>query len=100
MTISKPTLLKTALAAAVAAGTLAATAASAATYTVCNRWDECWQVRDRYKAYPPDVTIVYRDEAWRAAHENDTHYKWLKVPDDDHGWFDEGGVWHSFPPAP
>ncbi len=70
MTIS--TLIKGALATAVVAGTLAITATPASAAVVCNRWGECWRVRNAY-VYPPRLGIVIRDEAWVRAHP---HYRW------------------------
>jgi hypothetical protein len=96
MKTAKPMLIKSALAAVVAVGALTATTARADSYVVCNSWNECWRVHDRYTDYPPDVGIVYHDEAWRAAHEHDTHWRWLADPSDDHGWYDRDGNWHPF----
>jgi hypothetical protein len=95
---AKPTVLKSTLAAVVAIGALAATAAKADSYVVCNRWNECWRVHDKYSDYPPDARIVIHDDAWRAAHEHDTHWRWLSDPSDDHGWYDKDGNWHAFAP--
>ena len=92
----KPTLLKSALVAAVAAGALAATTARADSVVVCNRWNDCWRVHDRYSDYPADVGVVFHDEAWRAAHEHDAAWHWLNDQADDHGWYDRDGNWHPF----
>lgn len=96
MKTAKPMLLKSALAAAVAVSALAATAARADSYVVCNRWNECWRVHERYTFYPPDVGVVFHDEAWREAHEHDRTMRWLEDRDDDHGWYDRDGNWHPF----
>jgi hypothetical protein len=65
MTIS--TLIKGALATAVVAGTLVATSAPASAAVVCNRWHECWRVRNAY-SYPTRLGIVIRNEAWVRGH--------------------------------
>jgi len=98
MRISKSAVVKSALIAAVGAAALAATGAGAATstYVVCNRWDECWRVHERYTTYPADARIVWHDDAWYSAHQRDARWHWLKDPDDDHGWYDKDGAWHSF----
>jgi hypothetical protein len=97
MKTAKPLLIKSTLAAVVAVGALAASTAKAAdTYVVCNRWNECWRVHERYTEYPPEAAIVFHDEAWRAAHEHDTQWHWLTDPSDDHGWYDRDGNWHAF----
>ena len=96
MKTAKPMLLKSALAAAVALGTLAASTARADNYVACNGWGECWTVHDRYTDYPPDVRVVIHDDAWRAAHEHDEHFRWLNDQADDHGWYDRDGNWHPF----
>lgn len=86
--------------AALAAGCLVASSVSAATYVVCNRWDTCWTVRDHYTFYPPDVRVIWHDEAWREAHEKDSRYRWV-TPENDRGWYDEKGDWHPYvTPAP
>jgi hypothetical protein len=93
---TKPWLIKSTLAAVVAVGALAASTARADSYVVCNNANECWRVHDRYTDYPPDAGIVYHDEAWRAAHEHDSHWRWMNDPADDHGWYDKDGNWHPF----
>lgn len=100
MRASKSTLVKSALVAAVAAGALAATSVSAATTVVCNRWNECWKVHEKYTFYPPDFRIVYHDDAWYGANEKDARWHWLKDPDNDKGWYDKDGVWHAWADTP
>jgi hypothetical protein len=92
----KPMLLQSAIAATIALGSLAATAAHADSYVACNRWGSCWKVQDRYTEYPPEARVVIRDEAWRAAHEHDSHWRWMSDPADDKGWYDRDGNWHPF----
>ena len=82
MTIS--TLIKGALATAVVAGALAATAAPASAAVVCNRWGECWRVRNSY-AYPPRLGIIIRDEAWVRAHH--PHWRWRAAHEGRGYWY-------------
>jgi hypothetical protein len=103
MKTSRSIPIKSALVAAVALGAFAAMPARAAdSYVVCNQWNECWRVHERYTDYPKDAQVTYHDEAWRSAHEHDTHWKWLSDPADDHGWYDRDGAWHAteHPPEP
>ena len=51
MTSVKSTLIKSALAAAVAAGAVAATSVPASAEVVCNRYHECWRVKE-HVTYP------------------------------------------------
>ena len=97
---SKTGLVMGTMIAAITAGTLAASSASAATYVVCNRYDECWKVHERYTTYPADLHVVWHDDAWYAAHEHDAHWRWLADPSDDHGFYDKDGVWHPFADVP
>ncbi|MDQ2762193.1 MAG: hypothetical protein M3Y22_01445, partial [Pseudomonadota bacterium] len=82
MTASKSALMGAAIA-AVAAGTLAASSAAAASYVVCNRYDECWRVHEKYTFYPADERVVYHDDAWYAQHQHDAHWRWLADPTND-----------------
>lgn len=76
--------IKTALAAAAAVATLAgATAASAD--VACNRYGECWRVRERYTTYPTNLGVRFYDDAWAAAHRRGYH--WRRDRDDDHGYW-------------
>jgi hypothetical protein len=86
--------------AAMAAGTLAASTASAANYVVCNRYDECWKVHEKYTRYPADERIVFHDDAWYDAHQHDAHMRWLSDPANDAGFYDKDGAWHVFADAP
>jgi hypothetical protein len=100
MRICKSTLALAPLAAMTAAGALVATTASAdsvtRTYVVCNRYDECWRVHQRYTTYPADQQIVIHDSDWYDSHVRDTHWHWLNDPSDDRGWYDKDGDWHPF----
>ncbi len=106
MRISLSLLGAGALVATLAAGSLAVSGASAQTvvvpaakvYVVCNRYNECWRVHQRYTFYPADERIVYRDDAWWARHEHDKVWRELPDPSDDHGWYDSDGNWHAYAP--
>jgi hypothetical protein len=98
--VKKSTLINGALIAVMAAGTLAATSAAAASYVVCNRWNECWRVKDRYTFYPSDARIVWHDDAWWDEHQKDTNWRWMKDPDNDQGWYDKDGAWHPYADTP
>ncbi|HZL01290.1 MAG TPA: hypothetical protein VFC47_15495 [Caulobacteraceae bacterium] len=102
MRISKSIFVKSALAAITAAAMVAASGAAAQTKTsiVCNKWDECWKVREHYTDYPADAAITWHDEAWYDAHQHDAHWHWLNDPADDHGWYDKDGTWHAFSDMP
>ena len=82
-----------ALMAAVAAGALAATTTTASAYVACNRWGECWRVKDRYTNYPANLGVIFHDDDWRRAHMR--HYRWRQDRDDDHGYYSRGR-WHPF----
>ena len=99
MAVSK-SFLNGALVAVIAAGTMAATGAAAKSYVVCNAYDECWRVHERYTTYPSDLHVTFHDDAWWAAHEHDTHWHFQADPTDDHGWYDKDGTWHAFAPPP
>ena len=88
MTIS--TLIRGALGALVVAGTLAATAAPASAAVVCNRWHECWRVRNTY-VYPRALGIVIRDERWVARHPG---WRWRAVHEGRGYW--RAGHWRSW----
>jgi|GEM_PF-2317562 len=100
MTVSKTALATGVMIASIAAAALAATSASAATTVVCNRWNECWKVHERYTTYPADARIVFHDDAWYVKHQHDTRWRWQKDPDNDHGWYDKDGAWHPFADTP
>ena len=85
-------LLKTAaIGVIVAAGALVATAASAD--IACNRYGDCWRVKERYTTYPTALGVIFHDDAWRAAHRR--HYHWRADRDNDHGYYTRG-VWTPF----
>lgn len=92
MTFLKSALAKAALVGAVAAGALAVTSTTASAEIVCNRWNECWHVRDHYPDYPASLRIIFHDDAWRATHHR--HWRW-RADRDDHGYYNRGR-WHRF----
>jgi len=98
MTFVKSALVAGAALAALTAGTLAASAASAATTVVCNSYNECWKVHQKYTDYPSDQRVVYRNDAWWMSHQKDSHWRFLADPASDHGWYDKDGDWHPFAP--
>jgi hypothetical protein len=69
------------------------TAGVASADVVCNSNGECWQTKERYAVtvYPHELY----DNDWRKSHETDPKYKWMKVRDDDHGYYSQG-EWHAF----
>ena len=83
-------------AAAVAVFTASTASAETKTYIACNQWNECWKVKEHITAYPSDVHVVFRDEAWWDQHQHDTQWRELPDPSDDHGWYDKDGSWHAF----
>jgi len=100
MAVSKSFLVNGALIAVIAAGTLAATGAAAKSYVVCNAYNECWRVHERYTTYPSDLHVVFHDDAWYTKHQHDTTWHFQADPTDDHGWYDKDGTWHAFAPPP
>ena len=82
------------LAASVAAGALATFATPAAADVACNRYGECWRVKEHYTTYPADLRVTFHDDAWRE-HQRKGHYHWRADRDDDHGYYAHG-KWHSF----
>ena len=93
MNYSKSLLAKAALAAVLAGGTLAAAATTASADVVCNRYGECWHVRDHYNNYPTTLGVIFHDTAWEARHHHD--YRWRHDRRDDHGYW-RNGRWHTF----
>jgi len=87
--------------AVICGGSLASTTASADTVTtevVCNRFDQCWRVHHHY-TYPDSVGVTYHDADWWEANKADTHYHFRSDPDNDRGYYDEGGTWRRDPGA-
>ncbi|HEY2751618.1 hypothetical protein [Phenylobacterium sp.] len=82
------------LIATVAGGALAVSAVPASADVVCNRYNECWRVNQRYTTYPPHLGVTFHDDAWREQNKH-AHYHWRKDRDDDRGYYSHGS-WHSF----
>ena len=87
------TMLKSALVAAAAFGAITATASAASADVACNRWGECWHVRDHYTHYPAHLGVVFHEEGWRGDRRH--HWRWRHDRDDDHGYYFRGR-WHRF----
>ena len=88
-------LMTGALGVALASGTLVATTVSASADIVCNRYNECWHVSERYTTYPTTLGVVFYNDDWRTTHVKDTHYIWRDDPTDEHGYY-MNGEWHRF----
>jgi hypothetical protein len=106
MPVSKSFLVKGVVVAVIAAATASCAddtdrpmSTAANSYVVCNAYNECWRVHERYTTYPSDQRIVYHDDAWWAAHQHDTQWHFESDPTDDHGYYDKDGVWHAFEPS-
>jgi hypothetical protein len=93
----KKSLKTSALAAVLVAGAMVSTVGVASADVVCNSYGECWQTKERYAVtiYPKELGVQVYDNDWRKSHETDTKYKWMKNPDDDHGYYSHG-EWHPF----
>jgi len=87
------TILKSALVAAAAFGAIAATASAASADVACNRWGECWHVRDHYTNYPVALGITFHEEGWKG--DGTRHWRWRHDMADDHGYYSHGR-WHPF----
>lgn len=105
MSVSKISIVNAVVAALIAGGTASCAtdtdepvAVASNTYVVCNAYDECWRVHKRYTTYPADQRIVYHDEAWWAANQHDTRWRFEADPANDQGYYDSDGVWHPFGP--
>lgn len=100
-TLTAAFALSSVLAAALGVSSMAPTVAKAdtvETYVACNQYGDCWRVHRRY-AYGPDAPIIYYNSDWYDAHQNDEHVHWLADPDNDRGYYDQDGHWHSDPGA-
>jgi hypothetical protein len=78
-----------ALTASLTAGAWAATSVSASAEVVCNRFHECWHVRDRFNDYPPAAGIVFHGDGW-----HQRHYHW-RHDNFGRGYY-RNGVWIGF----
>jgi hypothetical protein len=91
MNLAASKLVRGALIGAVAAGAMALTTASASAAVACNRWGECWHVREHYARYPVGLGIVFHEDGWRGHR----HVHWRADRRDDHGYY-RNGRWHRF----
>ncbi|MFI4949537.1 MAG: hypothetical protein ACHP7A_00695 [Caulobacterales bacterium] len=91
--LKKP-LLAGALILSAAGGALALSATAASADVACNRYGDCWTVREHYTTYPNNLGVVFHDDAWREQHRRG-HYHWRRDQDDDHGYYMHGR-WHRF----
>lgn len=69
---------------------LAATVGPASAYVACNRFGDCWHVRDRYD-YRPTFGITIHDDSWRWRGHR---YHWREH--DGRGYWNRSGVWVTF----
>ena len=107
MAVSKSFLVNGVLVAVIAAGTAscaswsdrpAPISTAANSYVVCNAYNECWRVHERYTTYPSDQRVIYHDDAWWGANQHDTQWHFEADPTDDHGFYDKDGLWRAFEP--
>jgi hypothetical protein len=88
MKVVKSALLTGALLGALGAMTVATTASAD---VACNRWHECWHVRDHID-YPANLGVTFHDETWATAH----HRGWRWRQDrNEHGYY-RNGIWIAF----
>ena len=91
MTFLKSALLKGALMAAVASSAVGVSS-NASADVVCNRWGDCWRVRDRLD-YPAGLGITFHDDDWGRAHMRG-RWHW-RADRFDRGYYRDG-VWIAF----
>jgi hypothetical protein len=93
----KKSLRTGAFAVALAAGAMVAATTIASADVACNGYGECWHTGQRFgvTVYPPELGIQFYGDDWRESHRNDAKYKWMKDPDDEHGYYSHG-EWHAF----
>ena len=61
----------------------------------CNRYGECWRVREHYTTYPHNLRVVVRNDAWWEHNRHNRHYRWQKDRDNDRGYYMRG-AWRAF----
>jgi hypothetical protein len=88
----KTLVVKGALAAVAAGGVIISTATPAAADIACNRYGECWHVRDRTVVYPPTLGIQFYDDDWARHHRHGYHWRHDR-DNDDRGYYAHGR-WH------
>jgi hypothetical protein len=76
---------------AIAVGTLAASTSPASAYVACNRFGECWHVRDHLD-YPATTGIVVHEDGW--VFDRPGYYRWAKDRPGRGYW--EHGHWRHF----
>ena len=59
---------------------------------VCNRYHECWTVREHF-VYPRRAHVIYHDDAWRAAHLR--NWRWREERAEHRGYW-RNGIWITF----
>jgi hypothetical protein len=91
----KKLLIGSLVTATLAGSALAVSAVPASADVVCNRYGECWRVRDRYD-YPtgPTFSFTVHDDRWYRHHRHDRHWRWRHDRYDRGYW--EHGRWHRF----
>jgi hypothetical protein len=94
MTSMKKLVATSAVTALLGVGALVASSTAASAYTVCNRYGDCWQVRDRYDYYPYTIGVRYYDDDWYRRHYGWRHHYWRHY-DYDRGYW-RNGVWIQF----
>jgi hypothetical protein len=75
-----------------------ANAAAERNYVACNQSGDCWRVHERY-AYGEAAPVTYYNSDWYDSHRNDPNIHWRADPDNDRGYYERGGTWHSDPAA-
>ncbi len=95
MTGLKATLVKGVLIATFAGSAVALAATAASADVACNRYGECWHVKDHYTNYPNGLRVTFHDDDWYRHHQRDRHFHWRQDRDDDHGYYSHG-EWHPF----
>ena len=99
MTRIQSALAKGVIITAAAASVLAATAPPASAYVACNRWGECWRVRERYNTFPTQLGVIFHEDTWWDRHRA-RQFHWRGDHDhdrdgDDHGYW-RRGHWRNF----
>ncbi len=91
MPFAKHALTSALIGAAIIGGSLALSATAANAYVVCNRFGECWHVRDRL-TYPEAAGIVIHDDGW--VFDRPDYYHWAHDRAGRGYW--EHGHWRRF----
>jgi hypothetical protein len=94
MNTFRKSLAAAGLVATAAGAALALSATPASADVACNRYGECWRVREHYSNYPANLRVMFHDDAWWEQNRRG-HYHWRKDRADDHGYYSRGR-WRSF----